>query len=133
MRNREPRRLASDTITPTLPVFRCRRPPRLASPPRTADARPLCPPAQNRLLAALSPDDYARLAPRMEDVTLGHRDTLYRLNGRLDFVYFPTSGVMSSVLVMLDGRTMEVGATGREGMVGLTAVLGADRSPEEVF
>jgi CRP-like cAMP-binding protein len=69
----------------------------------------------------------------MDVVALAHRDTLYRLDGRLDYVYFPVSGVMSSVLVMTDGRTMEVGATGREGMVGLTAVLGADRSPEEVF
>ena len=88
---------------------------------------------ENRLLAALPPHDLARLTARMTDVTFEHRDTLYRAGGPLDSVYFPLTGVMSSVIIMLDGSTAEFVATGAEGMLGLATFLGATRSVEEVF
>ena len=90
-------------------------------------------PSENRLLAALPPHDYARLAARMTDVTFEHRAHAYRTGGPLDSVYFPRTGVMSSVLIMLDGATAEVVATGAEGMLGFSTFLGATRSVEEVF
>ena len=90
-------------------------------------------PSENRLLSALLPHDYARLVARMTDVTFEHRGSAYRSGGPLDAVYFPRSGVMSSVMIMLDGSTAEVAATGAEGMLGSAAFLGATRSVEEVF
>ena len=90
-------------------------------------------PSENRLLSALPPHDYARLVARMTDVTFEHRGSAYRSGGPLDAVYFPRSGVMSSVMIMLDGSTAEVAATGAEGMLGSAAFLGATRSVEEVF
>ena len=91
------------------------------------------PPSENRLLSTLPPHDYARLTARMTDVTFEHRGTAYRSGGALDFVYFPRSGVMSSVMIMLDGSTAEIVATGSEGMLGYSTFLGATRSVEEVF
>ena len=88
---------------------------------------------ENRLLAALPPHDHARLTARMTDVTFDHRGSAYRAGGPLDAVYFPRSGVMSSVMVMLDGATAEVAATGPEGMLGFSSFLGATLSLEEVF
>lgn len=88
---------------------------------------------ENRLLAALPPADFARLTARMTDVTFEHKDTAYRSGGPMEYVYFPRSGMMSSVVTMLDGSTAEVAATGREGMLGSSVALGADRSTEEVF
>ena len=90
-------------------------------------------PSENRLLSALLPHDYARLVARMTDVTFEHRGSAYRSGGPLDAAYFPRSGVMSSVMIMLDGSTAEVAATGAEGMLGSAAFLGATRSVEEVF
>jgi CRP-like cAMP-binding protein len=90
------------------------------------------PAPENQLLAALPPDDFARLAARMTDVTLGHGEVLYRAGGPMRSVYFPRSGVLSAAVVMADGRAAEAAAVGREGMVGVAACLGAARSPERV-
>ncbi len=88
---------------------------------------------ENRLLESLPVADRDRLIAGMTDVKFEHRGTAYRANGPLNYVYFPRSGIMSSVIIMLDGATCEVAAVGMEGMLGLSAVLGATRSAEEVF
>jgi len=88
---------------------------------------------ENRLLAALPPADFTRLTARMTDVTLGHKEVLYRAGGPIEYVYFPRSGLLSSVVIMLDGQTAEAAAIGREGMIGVASFLGAVHSPEQVF
>jgi CRP-like cAMP-binding protein len=88
---------------------------------------------ENRLLAALPPADLSRLLARMTDVVLGQKDLLYSTGGPLAHVYFPRSGLISAVLVMMDGQTAEVAAVGREGMLGVATFLGATISSEQVF
>ena len=88
---------------------------------------------ENRLLSALPPADFDRLTARMTDVTFGHKDVAYRAGGPMDYVYFPRSGMLSVVVVMDDGATAEVAAVGRDGMVGVSAFLGATHSAEQVF
>ena len=88
---------------------------------------------ENRLLAVLPPNDFARLTARMTAVTFGHKDDVYRSGEPIDHVYFPRTGLISSVIGMLDGSTAEVAAIGFEGMLGVTAVLGADKCDEHVF
>ncbi len=90
-------------------------------------------PPENRLLAALPPADLARLTARMTECAFDQKDTAYRSNGPIEYVYFPRTGMMSAVVVMLDGSTAEVAAVGREGMLGASVALGADRSAEQVF
>src|SRR5947207_13696088 len=89
--------------------------------------------AENRILAAMPPDEYDRFAARIDDVTLDQGEVVYRPNGPIRHVYFPTSGILSMVVIMEDGGTVEVGTVGREGMVGLPAFLGADRSPTRAY
>jgi CRP-like cAMP-binding protein len=48
-------------------------------------------------------------------------------------VYFLEEGVCSVVVTMENGSTVEVGMTGRDGFVGLPAVLGAGHSPNRAF
>jgi CRP-like cAMP-binding protein len=88
---------------------------------------------ENRLLSALPPDDFARLTARMTDVTFDRKDLLYRPGGPIDHVYFPTSGVISAVVVMEDGSSAEVAVIGHEGMAGVSSCLGATRCTEQVF
>jgi CRP-like cAMP-binding protein len=88
---------------------------------------------ENRLLAALPPADRDRLIAGMTEVTFEHREVAYRANGPINYVYFPRSGIISSVVIMLDGATAEVAAVGMEGMIGLPVFMGATRCPEEVF
>jgi CRP-like cAMP-binding protein len=88
---------------------------------------------ENRFLSSLPPHEFARLTARMTDVTFGHKDVVYLPGGPIDSVYFPRSGVLSSTVVMADGATAEVALIGREGVAGVSAFLGASRSPEHVF
>lgn len=88
---------------------------------------------ENRLLAALPKPDFDRLTAKMEDVSFAVKDVLYRANGPIHHVYFPRSGVISMVITMENGGTVEVGTVGNEGLLGVPVLLGADRSPTEVF
>jgi CRP-like cAMP-binding protein len=87
------------------------------------------PSSSNRLLASLSTDDFDLLGPHLESVTLGLRKHLERPNRRIDAVYFPEAGFASVVAVQSNGKQVEVGLIGREGMTGLPIVLGNHRSP----
>src|ERR1700677_822825 len=89
-------------------------------------------PGKNRLLAALPKDDYDRLLPHLENVSLSLRDILYEANGPIAHVYFPLTGVVSLVIMDKDS-TLEVGIIGNEGMVGTPIFLGADRSPTQAI
>jgi CRP-like cAMP-binding protein len=64
-------------------------------------------------------------------LSLPAKTVLYKRHGRIDFVFFPLSGLISSVAGA--SERIEVGLIGREGMTGLSAVLGVDTSPHECF
>jgi CRP-like cAMP-binding protein len=89
--------------------------------------------SNNRLLASLSTDDFDLLGPHLESVTLGLRKYLERPNRRIDAVYFPEEGFASVVAVQSNGKEVEVGLIGREGMTGLPIVLGNHRSPHATY
>jgi CRP-like cAMP-binding protein len=91
------------------------------------------PSSSNRLLASLSTDDFDLLAPHLESVTLGLRKHLERPNRRIDAVYFPEAGFASVVAVQSNGKQVEVGLIGREGMTGLPIVLGNHRAPHATY
>jgi CRP-like cAMP-binding protein len=46
----------------------------------------------------------------------------------LEYVYFPDRGLVSLVKAMRDGRTVEVGAIGVDGMTGIDGLLGMEPS-----
>jgi CRP-like cAMP-binding protein len=87
----------------------------------------------NRLLASLSIADFDLLEPHLEPVALGLRKHLEKPNRRIDAVYFPESGFASVVAVQSNGKEVEVGLIGREGMTGLPIVLGNHRSPHATY
>jgi CRP-like cAMP-binding protein len=88
---------------------------------------------RNRLLKKMSASDFARLQPHLELVDMPRGTVLSEANKRLDYVYFPESGVTSIVTVGETGKRTEVGLFGREGMSGSSLVLGTDRTPMETF
>jgi CRP-like cAMP-binding protein len=90
-------------------------------------------PGQNRLLAALPGELQLRLLPRMEKVSLPIRQVLHEPNERLSHVWFPLSGVVSIVVILGDGTTVDAGSVGNEGMVGTAVFLGAECSPTRGF
>jgi CRP-like cAMP-binding protein len=91
------------------------------------------PPTENRILNALSGEDYERLAPHLEFIRTGHGQILYQTNQTIDYVYFPDKTMISLVSQMADGGSVEVGVVGFEGMAGLPFMLGVDESPHETM
>jgi len=87
----------------------------------------------NRLLALLAPADHARLRPHLEPMALKYRQSLYRANKPIGFVYFIETGVGSLVNTMANGDAAEVGTIGNEGVVGLPLILQDERSPTSVY
>jgi CRP-like cAMP-binding protein len=87
----------------------------------------------NRLLALLPRKDYERLRPHLEYTALRYRQSLYRANRPIGFVYFIETGVGSLVNTMANGDAAEVGTIGNEGVVGLPIVLQDARSPTSVY
>jgi CRP-like cAMP-binding protein len=80
----------------------------------------------NRLLDRLPPDESDRLLALAEPVSLRQLEQLFEQDGPLPHVYFPRSGVLSSVISLGEGRVVEAATIGNEGMVGIPALLGLD-------
>jgi CRP-like cAMP-binding protein len=100
----------------------------MSQPPRASSD-----PAQNRLLARLTAVQYPRLFERLRPVPLAFKTVLYQPNGPIDYVYFPTRGVLSAIAIMANGDAIEVGTIGNEGVSGLAVLFGVEQSPTQVI
>jgi CRP-like cAMP-binding protein len=87
----------------------------------------------NRLLDRLPKEEYERLAPSLELVSLAAQQNLYGVNDPISQVYFPKTGMISVVILLEDGRQVESGTVGNEGVVGLSVVLGVGFSTHRVM
>jgi CRP-like cAMP-binding protein len=87
----------------------------------------------NRLLGLLPRKDYERLLLHLRRIPLEYRQSLYRANKPIEFVYFIETGVGSLVNTMANGQAAEVGTIGNEGVVGLPLLLGCGRAPTSVY
>jgi CRP-like cAMP-binding protein len=78
----------------------------------------------NRLLGLLPIGDYRRLARHAERVSLVLKQHLVEPEKPIDHVYFVQRGaIVSLVMTMSDGASVEVGTVGNEGMVGMGVYL----------
>src|SRR6185503_10605060 len=86
-------------------------------------------PVQNRLLAALPRDEYERLLPSLQQVSFSLGEVVYEFGGRLDYVFFPTTSIVSLLYTMTNGATAEMGLTGNDGVVGIALFMGGGTMP----
>src|SRR6202790_3590911 len=86
-------------------------------------------PVGNVILLSMIDSDYGSLRPHLEYVSLPNHLVLHEGGGKLEFVYFPSRGLISLVVVMKDGKTAEAGIVGNEGFTGTPAAVGLSRSP----
>lgn len=86
-------------------------------------------PPNNHLLTVLPSDDYERLTPILEPVTLSTGQVLYEPNQPIESAYFPTTAVIAHLNLMEGGREVETALVGNEGMIGVPLILGTDRIP----
>jgi CRP-like cAMP-binding protein len=86
-------------------------------------------PSGNRLLSVLPAEEYQRLIPDLQPVTFSLGEVVYDLGGHLDYIYFPTTSVISLLYTMKNGSTAEMGLAGNDGVVGVALFLGGDTTP----
>ena len=84
---------------------------------------------KNRLLAAMSSDDFALLEPMLKPLALNLRQMLEPANKPIKHNYFITSGLASVIAIGKTSHRLEVGIIGCDGMTGLPVVLGMTAHP----
>ena len=86
-------------------------------------------PAQNQLLAAIPSAEFERLSPHLELIEMPLGEVLYESGGRLDYVYFPTTCIVSLLYVLQDGASAEIAVVGYEGILGISLFMGGETTP----
>ncbi len=98
--------------------------------PPTQGAWPRLP--GNRLLAALTRGERAFLQALLAPMPLRAGQVLIEPGAEVSHLVLPESGLASVILAYPDGSGGEVGLVGREGVIGLPALLGEPFSPFRV-
>jgi len=86
-------------------------------------------PRLNRLLAALTLEDFERLLPKLEPVPLTPRLDLHRAGELEEHLYFVTAGVVARYYVTENGESDTYAITGNEGVIGIASFLGGNSTP----
>lgn len=84
--------------------------------------------SRNVLLAAVRPAEYQQLVEILEPHPLRMRETLQEAGEPAEYVYFPTSGIISMLTVLENGMMIEFATVGREGSTGIPLILGLQES-----
>ena len=88
---------------------------------------------RNHLLSALPEEELSEFRLSLTPVPLVHKQIIYERDTPIDDVYFIEQGVASVLTVMSNGAMSEVGMIGAEGMVGMSALLGAEASVQRII
>lgn len=90
-----------------------------------AEGRPI----SNRILLGLPEAEFQVLRPLLTFEFLPSHAGLHEPGEKLEFAHFPNRGLVSIVVVTREGKTVEVGVVGSEGLVGTPALVGLSRYP----
>lgn len=86
-------------------------------------------PTGNHLLARLPQEEYERLVPHLEHVSFALGEVVYESGGQMDYIYFPTTAIVSLLYMMENGSSAEMGVAGNEGLVGIALFMGGNTVP----
>lgn len=81
----------------------------------------------NVILLSLPEKEFNLLRPHLEPLDLSQYKVLHEPGEKIDFTYFLNDGMASLVAISRDGRSVEVGIIGKEGMVGMSLTVGLQR------
>ncbi len=75
--------------------------------------------SQNEILARVTAAELATLMEHASEVSFPIKQRLFEQGDAIESVYFPLTGMVSLVIVLEDGPTIEAMTVGKEGFVGL--------------
>ncbi|MDL2354377.1 MAG: Crp/Fnr family transcriptional regulator [Pseudomonadota bacterium] len=90
-------------------------------------------PNQNHLLAAMLDAEFARLSPHLEMVQLKLGDVLYESGDKLQYLYFPTTAIISLHYLLENGGSSEIAGVGNEGVLGVSLFMGGESTPSRAM
>ncbi len=77
----------------------------------------------NLLLTAVPADEFQSFRGLLENYPLRMREMLQEAGDPPDYVYFPTSGIISALTALENGMVIEFATVGREGTTGVRVFL----------
>ena len=84
---------------------------------------------QNTILLSLPANEFDAVFPKLVFFELPKHVLLNEIGEPIEWAYFVNSGLASFLNVMADGKSVEVGLTGKEGFVGVPLLAGFSTSP----
>lgn len=89
-------------------------------------------PKQNRILAALRAEEYARLLPFLEFVAMPLGQTIYEPRSTVTHLHFPTTSIVAPIYAVENGASVRLAIIGNEGMTGTSFLLGGGGTPSGI-
>ena len=79
--------------------------------------------SKNHVLASLAEFDADALRPHMKSIDLLQGKVVAEAGNEIDRVIFPNSGIISLVVSLTSGETIEIGMIGRDSVLGASAAI----------
>jgi CRP-like cAMP-binding protein len=83
----------------------------------------------NRLLAALPLEELHRWLPHLQYLDMELGQVLSEFGSRSQYVFFPTTAIVSLLYVMKNGSSAEIAVVGHEGVIGISLFMGGEYTP----
>ncbi len=84
---------------------------------------------ENLTLLRIPDEEYNLIRPHLEFIDIRAYQSLHEPGERLEYAYFPNRGMVSIVIEISDGRTLEVGVVTKKGFVGGLLAVGQRTNP----
>ncbi len=78
---------------------------------------------KNQLLAALPESEFKKIRPALDLVSLETGDVLWEAESKRHHIFFPTTAIIGLFYESNEGVSIEVGLTGRQGLVGVSTFM----------
>lgn len=88
---------------------------------------------KNHLLSSLPDEEFERIRRHLTPISLKLGKVLYESGDRMDFVYFPTTAIISLLYIMENGSTAEIGVVGNDGILGIALFMGGNTTPNRAI
>ncbi|MEO6917740.1 MAG: Crp/Fnr family transcriptional regulator [Collimonas sp.] len=72
---------------------------------------------------------WQRWLPHLEAVEMPLGQVLYESGSALNYVYFPTTAIVSLLYLLENGASAEIAGVGNEGIVGVSLFMGGESTP----